>query len=136
MVLNSYKSLINRLKKRLTPTHLSLVAYLGILKFAANAYVQFAGYSDVAIGLGLTMGFRIQENFQAPFLASNFSDFWKRYHIFLTSWCRDYVFTPLLSLTRQGITAISASMLVLGLWYECSWRYLIWGAVQGLDIIL
>lgn len=120
----------------LAPAHPSLAAYLSIVKFAANAYVQFAGYSDVAIGLSLTMGFRIMENFQAPFLAPNLSEFWKRYHISLSSWCRDYVFTPLLSLTRQGIIAIAASMLVLGLWHEWSWRYLIWGALQGMGIVI
>ncbi len=121
--------------KELAPAHPALATYLGIVKFAANAYVQFAGYSDVAIGLSLTMGFRIMENFRAPFLAPNLSEFWKRYHISLSSWCRDYVFTPLLSLTRRGAVAVAASMLVLGLWHEWSWRYLIWGALQGAGIL-
>lgn len=126
---------LGHLIEALTLTHPALATYLGILKFAANAYVQFAGYSDVAIGLSLTMGFRILENFKAPFLAPNLSEFWKRYHISLSLWCRDYVFTPLLSLTRRGVVAIAASMLVLGLWHEWSWRYLIWGALQGVGIV-
>jgi D-alanyl-lipoteichoic acid acyltransferase DltB (MBOAT superfamily) len=126
---------LGHLIERLMPVHPALATYLGIIKFAANAYVQFAGYSDIAIGLSLTMGFRIMENFHAPFLAPNLSEFWKRYHISLSSWCRDYVFTPLLSLTRRGIVAIAASMLVLGLWHEWSWRYLIWGALQGAGIL-
>ena len=120
----------------LAPAHPALATYLGIVKFAANAYVQFAGYSDIAIGLGLAMGFRILENFQAPFLAANLNEFWRRYHISLSTWCRDYVFTPLLSMTRRGVLAIGASMLVLGLWHEWSWRYLVWGALQGLGIVL
>lgn len=119
----------------LEPAHPALATYLGIIRFAANAYVQFAGYSDIAIGLSLLLGFRTGENFAAPFLAPNLNEFWKRYHISLSQWCRDYVFSPLLSFTRRPMLAIAASMLVLGLWHEWSARYLVWGALQGLGIL-
>lgn len=127
---------LGRLIDNLRPDHPALATYLGIWRFALNAYVQFAGFSDVAIGLSLLLGFRIIENFNAPFLATNLSEFWKRYHISLSSWCRDYVFTPLLSLTRRPTVALAASMLVLGGWHEWTSRYLIWGALQGVGILL
>jgi alginate O-acetyltransferase complex protein AlgI len=126
---------LGHLLTALEPQHPALATYLGILRFAGNAYVQFAGYSDIAIGLSLLLGFRTGENFAAPFLAPNLNDFWKRYHISLSQWCRDYVFSPLLSLTRRPMLAIAASMLVLGLWHEWSGRYLVWGALQGLGIL-
>ncbi|MBN8821849.1 MULTISPECIES: MBOAT family O-acyltransferase [unclassified Spirosoma] len=116
--------------------HPSVATYLSVIRFATNAYVQFAGFSDVAIGLSLLIGIRVPENFQSPFLASNLNEFWKRYHMSLSSWCRDYVFTPLLSLTRQPVLATLGAMLVLGLWHEWSSRYLVWGALQGLGILI
>ncbi len=119
----------------LAPTHPALGTYLGILRFVLNAYVQFAGYSDVAIGLGLLLGFRLPENFNSPFLAASLGEFWRRYHMTLSAWCRDYVFTPVLSLTRRAGLAVLASMLVLGLWHEWSGRFLVWGALQGLGVL-
>lgn len=120
----------------LEPAHPTLAAYLGAWRFVLNAYAQFAGYSDVAIGLALLLGFRIPENFNAPFLAPNPNEFWRRYHTTLSAWCRDYVFAPVLSLTRRPALAIAASMLVLGGWHEWSARYLLWGAVQGGGILV
>lgn len=120
----------------LQPDHSALAAYLGAWRFVLNAYAQFAGYSDVAIGLALLVGFRVPENFNAPFVAPNPNEFWRRYHITLSAWCRDYVFAPVLSLTRRPALAIAASMLVLGGWHEWSARYLLWGAVQGGGILV
>lgn len=120
----------------LQPNHPSLASYLSLIRFATNAYIQFAGFSDVAIGLSLLIGIRVPENFESPFLASNLNEFWKRYHISLSSWCRDYVFTPLLSLTRQPVLATLGAMLVLGLWHEWSSQYLVWGALQGLGVLI
>lgn len=116
--------------------HPALATYVSVVRFATNAYVQFAGFSDIAIGLSLLIGIRVQENFQSPFLASNLNEFWKRYHISLSSWCRDYVFTPLLSLTRRPVVATLGAMLVLGLWHQWSSHYLAWGALQGLGVLV
>ncbi len=111
-----------------------LATYIRMLRFTGNAYMQFAGFSDVAIGLSLLLGFRIIENFNYPFLAQNIVDFWRRWHISLSEWCRDYVYYPFLGMTRNGHISIIASMLVLGLWHEISFRYLIWGAIHALAI--
>lgn len=120
----------------LQPDHPALATYLSVVRFAVNAYVQFAGFSDVAIGLSLLIGIRVQENFQSPFLAPNLNEFWKRYHISLSSWCRDYIFTPLLSLTRRPVLATLGAMLVLGLWHQWSSHYLAWGALQGIGVLV
>ena len=108
--------------------------YLQMLKFGANAYVQFAGFSDIAIGLSMLFGFKIIENFDSPFKAKNISDFWNRWHISLSDWCRDYVFYPFLGITRNGTFSIIVSMLVLGLWHEISLRYIIWGISHAIAI--
>ncbi|MDF1698764.1 MAG: hypothetical protein P1U56_23120 [Saprospiraceae bacterium] len=111
-----------------------LADYLNVVKYVSNAYIQFAGYSDVAIGLSMLLGFKITENFNYPFLATNIADFWRRWHISLSNWCRDYVFYPFLGMTRNGVISIIMSMLVLGAWHEISMRYLLWGAMHAVAI--
>lgn len=111
-----------------------LSTYLKVFKFAANAYIQFAGYSDVAIGLSLMFGFKITENFKAPFLATNIADFWKRWHLSLSDWCKDYVFFPFLSITRNALISIIMTMLTIGIWHEISFRYILWGLIHAIAI--
>ena len=111
-----------------------LIAYLEILRNALNLYFQFAGYSDVAIGLGLLLGFQVMENFNWPFIRKNISEFWRSWHISLSSWCRDYVYMVVISNLRSPALAAVASMLTLGLWHEISLRYVLWGVYHGLGI--
>lgn len=125
---------LNNFALSITESYTWLSTYLQMFKFAANAYFQFAGYSDIAIGLSLLFGFNIIENFRYPFLAKNISDFWKRWHISLSEWCRDYVFYPFLSITRNARIAIILSMLVLGIWHEISIRYVLWGVIHAVAI--
>lgn len=114
--------------------HVWLSTYLKVFKFTANAYFQFAGFSDVAIGLSMLFGFKIIENFNFPFLAKNIADFWKRWHISLSAWCREYVFYPFLGITRNGAISILISMIVLGIWHEISIRYILWGLLHAIAI--
>ena len=114
--------------------HVWLSTYLKVFKFTANAYFQFAGFSDVAIGLSMLFGFKIIENFNYPFLAKNIAAFWKRWHISLSSWCREYVFYPFLGITRNGAISILISMIVLGIWHEISIRYILWGLLHAVAI--
>lgn len=109
-------------------------AYATALLFWIKLYVLFSGYSDIAIGFAALMGFRLRENFDWPFLARNIGEFWQRWHLSLSSWCRDYVFSPALSVTRSHALAVLASMIVLGLWHEFSLRYLLWGGYHGLGM--
>lgn len=111
-------------------------SWLECIDYGASLYFKFAGYSDIAIGVALLLGVRVMENFDRPYLARNIADFWRRWHISVTSWCRDYVNMPVLALTRhRGASAVSA-MVVLGLWHELSPRYLLWGLFHGVGIAI
>ena len=110
-------------------------AWLGCLEYGLDLYFRFGGYCDIAIGLAALLGFRILENFHYPFIRSNISAFWKSWHISLSSWCRDYVFTPVAFLLKRPALGILASMLILGIWHELSWRYIVWGLYHGLGIV-
>lgn len=116
--------------------HPALAAYLDCFRYFGHLYFQFSGYTDVVIGFSLIMGFRIMENFNVPLIATNIQDFWQRWHISLSSWCRDYVYTPVAALTRIPSMAIISSMLVLALWHEISLRYLLWGMYHGAGIVI
>src|SRR5471032_1557741 len=101
-----------------------LDAYLPLVGYGLNLYWQFSGYCDIAIGFAALLGIRIPENFHFPYAARSLPDFWRRWHITVSEWCRDFVFRPLLSRTRQYLFASLGSMIVLGLWHELSPRYL------------
>jgi alginate O-acetyltransferase complex protein AlgI len=111
-----------------------LSAYLYMLSVGFTGYLTFAGYSDVAIGAARLSGFRVIENFNNPFASRNIVEFWRRWHISLTSWVRDYLYATVFSLTRKPYLAALAAMLVIGLWHEISTRYVIWGLVHGLAV--
>jgi len=117
------------------PPGTPLGEYLDCLRFASNLYLQFSGYSDIAIGLGLMMGFRVAENFRMPFLAPNIGEFWRRWHMTLTQWCRSYVYLPVAAATRRPAVATVAAMLVLGVWHDVSMRFVLWGLYHGLGIV-
>ena len=110
-------------------------AYLRCAHYGWNLYFQFAGYSDVAIGLGRLVGFRLPENFNWPFLATSLADFWTRWHATASAWCRDYVYLPLAHRLRSPYLALAGSLLVLGLWHELSPRYCLWGAYHGAGLM-
>lgn len=97
-------------------------------------YLQFSGWTDIAIGFALLMGFRLEENFNKPFLASNLIEFWQRWHITLSFWCRDYVFKPVLAVTRKPFLAIGVAMVTMGIWHELSLFYFLWGIYHAVGI--
>ena len=114
-------------------------AWVGTLAFAGQIYCDFAGYSTCAIGAALCLGFAIPDNFRFPYAASGFSDFWRRWHISLSSWLRDYLYISLGG-NRQGTgrTAgnLMATMLIGGLWHGASWNFVIWGGLHGLYLVV
>ena len=120
----------------LDESNLWLKAYLETIALVLNAYFQFAGYSDIAIGLALLLGYRIMENFNNPFLASNMQEFWSKYHMSLSAFCRDYIYTPIASYYRKPLLGIIATMIIIGLWHEITLPFLIWGALQAGGIYL
>jgi alginate O-acetyltransferase complex protein AlgI len=110
--------------------------YLGALEYGATLYLQFSGYSDIAIGFALMLGYRVIENFNWPFLRTDINAFWRSWHISLSSWCREYVFTSVHALTRNGTLAALATMLVIGLWHGATLNYLMWGTYHGFGIVV
>lgn len=109
-------------------------AWLGILAYTAQLYFDFSGYSDMAIGLGLMMGFRFIENFNQPYISQSITEFWRRWHISLSSWLRDYLYIPLGG-NRGGVFStyrnLLLTMLLGGLWHGANWTFLLWGAWHG-----
>lgn len=113
---------------------------LAAILYAVQLYADFSGYSDMAIGIGKTLGFRITANFRYPFFATNIADFWRRWHMSLTSWVTDYVFMPLNMVFRNlgkwgVILAIMINMLVVGMWHEANWTCFFYGLYHGLLFI-
>lgn len=116
----------------------ALTAWLGIIAFAFQIYFDFSGYSDMAIGLGLMFGFRFKENFNRPYLAVSITDFWRRWHISLSSWFREYVYIPLGG-NRRGFAIQLRNILIVwlltGFWHGASWNFVIWGLYFGILLI-
>ena len=109
-------------------------AWFGSVAYAFQIYFDFSGYSDMAIGLGLMFGFVFAKNFDSPYLAESITDFWRRWHISLSTWLREYLYIPLggnrRSLPRTYANLI-ITMLLGGLWHGASWNFVIWGAIHG-----
>ena len=110
-------------------------AWLGTLAFSGQIFCDFAGYSTTAIGVALCLGFSLPDNFRFPYAAVGFSDFWRRWHISLSSWLRDYLYIPLGG-NRKGNLRTYANLLTTmmlgGLWHGASWTFVVWGALHGL----
>ncbi len=111
-----------------------LDAWLGTLAFSGQIFSDFAGYSTAAIGVALTLGFSLPNNFRFPYAAIGFSDFWRRWHISLSTWLRDYLYIPLGG-NRKGsgrtYVNLMVTMLLGGLWHGASWTFVAWGGLHG-----
>ena len=115
------------------------VYWIGAVCYTLQIYFDFSGYSDMAIGMGQMFGFAFPENFRYPYTASSITDFWRRWHISLSSWFREYVYIPLGG-NRRGVHRQILNMCVVwlltGLWHGASWNFVLWGAYYGLLLIL
>jgi alginate O-acetyltransferase complex protein AlgI len=116
-----------------------LDAWYGLFAYAFQIYFDFSGYSDMAIGLGLMFGFEFARNFDAPYQAQSLTDFWRRWHISLSTWLRDYLYIPLGG-NRKGEARTYLNLLVVmvlgGFWHGASWNFLVWGAIHGVWLAL
>jgi alginate O-acetyltransferase complex protein AlgI len=110
-------------------------AWYGLFSYAFQIYFDFSGYSDMAIGLGLMLGFEFNKNFDSPYKAQSLTDFWRCWHISLSTWLRDYLYIPLGG-NRRGELRTYANlmgvMLLGGLWHGASWNFVIWGGIHGM----
>ncbi len=123
-----------------SPTrHTGLQILVATYLFAYQIYCDFSGYSDIAVGAARVMGFELTVNFRRPYLAQSVRDFWRRWHISLSTWFRDYVYLPLGG-SRAGATRHTLNLaivfLVSGLWHGANWTFVVWGALHGLYVIV
>lgn len=112
-----------------------LESWTGTLAFAAQIYGDFSGYTDMAIGTGMILGFNIPRNFRLPYFASSPVDFWRRWHISLSSWLRDYLYISLGGNRNHRYRNIMLTMLLGGLWHGAAWTFVAWGFFHGLIIV-
>jgi alginate O-acetyltransferase complex protein AlgI len=137
----------------LNPDRLSSpMAWVGVLCFTFQIYFDFSGYSDMAIGLGQMFGFKFLENFNYPYISKSITEFWKRWHISLSTWLRDYLFLPIAYATMRKIkgprmwamkteawgygTGMVVTMFLGGLWHGASWNFVTWGLFHGFFVLL
>lgn len=121
-----------------TPGLHAIDAWYGAAAYAFQIYFDFSGYSDMAIGLGLMLGFMFAKNFDSPYQAESITDFWRRWHISLSTWLRDYLYIPLGG-NRRGKARmyfnIAIVMLLGGLWHGAAWTFVVWGGIHGAMLI-
>jgi alginate O-acetyltransferase complex protein AlgI len=115
----------------------------GLIGYSVQIYCDFSGYSDMAIGFARILGFKLPENFQMPYSATTISEFWRRWHMTLSGWFRDYVFIPLEIATRGNRNVLLRSslnlivtMLLVGLWHGASWNFICWGGILGFSLAI
>ncbi len=116
-----------------------LVAWIGAISYSFQLFFDFSGYSDMAIGLGLIFGFKFMENFNYPYISKSITEFWRRWHISLSTWFKEYVYIPLGG-NRHGkvkqLRNLGIVFLLTGVWHGASWNFVIWGMWHGLFIII
>ena len=114
-------------------------AWMGILCYTIQIYFDFSGYSDMAIGLGKMLGFNFKENFNYPYISKSIQEFWRRWHISLSTWFRDYLYIPLGG-NRKGLGRTYVNLIIVffitGMWHGASWSFIFWGLFHGLFLIL
>src|SRR5580698_1116422 len=112
---------------------------LAVYGYGAQIYCDFSGYTDIAIGCAMLLGYRFPRNFNAPYTATNPQEFWRRWHISLSNWLRDYLYIPLGG-SRRGVSRtyvnLMITMLLGGLWHGASWTFVMWGGLQGLYLVV
>ncbi len=127
--------IINPMIDNLLPGDFSS-SWLALAGFTLQLYFDFSGYSDMAIGLGRLFNVELPQNFNAPYRATNPSDFWKRWHITLSAWLRDYLYISLGGNKKRRYLNLFITMVLGGLWHGANWTFVIWGAFHGLLLII
>ena len=110
---------------------------LGTIGFGIQVYCDFSGYSDIAIGAALILGFKVPQNFNFPFFATSPTEFWRRWHISLSTWVRDYVFYPMLNFKSSKLrlfASVFATLFLIGIWHGAGWNFVIFGILHGLYV--
>lgn len=139
LIANVLAAMVDNILKIFPQNLSSEIVWLALIGYALQIYFDFSGYSDMAIGLALMFGFRFNENFNYPYLATSITDFWRRWHITLSSWFRDYVYIPLGG-NRKGLIFTCINIIVVfsltGFWHGANFHFLFWGFYYGIFLVL
>lgn len=136
IIANTMAVIVDAIWERGAGNSIWTVAWLGSIAYTLQIYFDFSGYSDMAIGLGRMFGFHFNENFNLPYISKNISEFWRRWHISLSSWFRDYVYIPLGGNRKRVYINLAIVFLLTGIWHGASWNFVAWGAWNGLFILI
>jgi D-alanyl-lipoteichoic acid acyltransferase DltB (MBOAT superfamily) len=116
----------------------SFAIILGTIGFGIQLYCDFSGYSDIAIGAALILGFKVPQNFNFPFFATSPAEFWRRWHISLSTWVRDYVFLPMVINNKKSrlriFSSLFTTLFLIGIWHGAGWNFIIFGIIHGLYV--
>lgn len=122
-----------------TPDRMTLDAWIGVVSYSFQIFFDFAGYSNMAIGLGLMLGFIFPKNFDVPYRSLSITEFWRRWHISLSTWLRDYLYIPLGG-NRKGTARTYVNLFLVmflgGLWHGAAWTFVIWGTIHGIALAI
>lgn len=121
------------------PNNSVCMAWLGAIGYTLHIYFDFSGYSDMAIGLGMMFGFRFLENFNYPYISTTVTEFWRRWHISLGTWFRDYIYFPLGGSkvnTKRMVFNLFVVWLLTGIWHGANWTFIVWGVLYGIIITI
>ena len=139
LIANTMGAIADKIFTQAPDTFSHGIAWLGAISYSLQLYFDFSGYSDMAIGLGLIFGFRFMENFNYPYISKSISEFWRRWHISLSTWFKQYVYISLGG-NRQGLFKTCRNLgivfLLTGIWHGAAWNFVIWGIWNGFFIIL
>lgn len=139
LLANTMGAIADKIFTQPADTFSPLVAWMGSLAYSLQLFYDFSGYSDMAIGLGLIFGFQFLENFNYPYISKSITEFWRRWHISLSTWFKQYLYIPLggnrISKNRTYIN-LGIVFLLTGLWHGASWNFIFWGLWNGFFIIL
>ena len=139
LIANTLGAIADKIFTQPADTFSPLVAWLGSISYTLQLYYDFSGYSDMAIGLGLIFGFQFMENFNYPYISKSITEFWRRWHISLSTWFKQYLYIPLggnrINKNRTYIN-LGIVFLLTGVWHGASWNFVFWGLWNGFFIIL
>lgn len=139
LIANTFAALADSIFDQTNGEFSTINAWVGIIAYAFQIYYDFSGYSDMAIGLGRMFGFKFLENFNYPYISRSIQEFWRRWHISLSTWFRDYLYIPLGG-NRKGKGRTYFNLFVVffitGLWHGASWNFVIWGLYHGVFIVI
>ena len=139
LIANAMGTIADKIFTQAPDTFSHGIAWLGAISYSLQLYFDFSGYSDMAIGLGLIFGFKFMENFNYPYISKSISEFWRRWHISLSTWFKQYVYISLGG-NRQGLFKTCRNLgivfLLTGIWHGAAWNFVVWGIWNGFFIIL